>query len=371
MTHSEHRGYLALAGALFASLVGAALLMLPRLRAELALDTGPAAEPPATVPPAPEDGEPADPDLGDAPAEPVPAASAAASEPASPPGPPPCPEGMLFVEGRYCPFVAHRCLEHVPEDPSLAGKPHVRDRRCLRFADEALCQGRPSDLRFCIDRYEYPNLAGTKPAVLVDYRQARAACAAEGKRLCHEDEWMLGCEGAEGYPYPHGTVRVPGVCNVDGKVYSPDRRALATPALVSGELERIDGRVPSGSAPRCMSPFGVLDMSGNVAEWVHLRGGRPAGPPFESSVAGGGWGPNEATCRALDTDEPPSFKAPEVGFRCCRDADGGKPARRLWPNGTSLPRRRTLPARSTAPADTGVAAPGGSAPARPLADEVP
>ena len=59
---------------------------------------------------------------------------------------------------------------------------------------------RPSKLRFCIDRYEYPNLRGVRPVVMVDYFQAENACEIEGKRLCEAEEWTFACEGVGTWP---------------------------------------------------------------------------------------------------------------------------------------------------------------------------
>ncbi len=105
----------------------------------------------------------------------------------------PCPPDMVFVAGRFCPYAAHRCLEYLDKD---------RETRCRRFKDDLLCEGRPSTLRFCIDVYEYPNIYGVLPVVMVDYLEAERACAAEDKRLCEAEEWTLACEGAETWPYP-------------------------------------------------------------------------------------------------------------------------------------------------------------------------
>ena len=340
----EQRSYLALLGVLGLSLAAAALLMLPRLvPPTLDEETGEATPHPSTARSSTALAVVATAAAGGAPFEDMSAGPPGGAAPAvsAAPGPPPCPDGMAFVEGAFCPFLAHRCVERVAE--THANKKRGRDRRCQTFSRNVLCEGRPANLHYCIDRYEYPNIPGAKPVVLVDYPAARQACAAEGKRLCFADEWMFACEGREGFPYPYGLGRDPAACNVDGPVFTPDKRSLRDPALVSGEMERIDGRIPSGGLPRCTSPFGVVDMSGNVAEWVWLRAGRSATPPFESSLAGGSWGPSEATCRAVDSSMPKSHSAPQIGFRCCRDAlDGGR-ARRLAQVGARLARHRELP----------------------------
>ena len=251
--------------------------------------------------------------------------------PADPPSAALCPAGMVFVEGAYCPYVAHRCAAHL----GVAG----RDPRCERFHDDLVCDGRPSRLAYCIDRYEYPNQPGMLPAIMVDYRDAERACAIEGKRLCEAEEWIFACEGKRTFPYPTGLSR-DAACNVDRVPRQASREALARPFDVSVEVARLDQRVPAGTS--CASPFGVFDTTGNVAEWVHDREGKKHVAPFTTALAGGHWERAVATCRALDRDHGARHRDHRSGFRCCRDALDGRPARRLMAKEARLARRRKV-----------------------------
>ncbi len=244
-----------------------------------------------------------------------------------------CPPAMVLVEGAYCPYVAHRCARHVaPNDRT----------RCQRYHDDLLCEGRPSSLHFCIDRFEYPNLPGVRPVVMASYDEARRACRQEGKRLCEAEEWTLACEGKDTWPYPYGLERDPSACNIDRPVREPDRQALSRPRQVAIEVERLDQRASSGSMPRCVSPFGVHDMTGNVEEWVHNREGQRRSPPYSSGLKGGYWGPVRARCRPMSTSHNAAFRSYRVGLRCCADALDGQPSRQLMSKQTRLPRRRRL-----------------------------
>lgn len=252
-----------------------------------------------------------------------------------------CPADMVLVEGFFCPFVAHRCQQYLGAQRAGA-KRKAANRRCRLYRDDLLCEGRPSQLRFCIDRYEYPNLPGSKPVVLVDYVQAREACAVEGKRLCEREEWALACEGAHTWPYPYGIERDPSACNIDRRLRRPNPGALAVPHDLSVEVERLDQRVASGGLSHCVSPFGVFDMTGNVAEWVHDRDGErdPLHPP--TVVAGDYWRRAPATCRSVDKKRRRRFRAHWLGFRCCANRRDGLPPRHLLPKEVRLPRRRRL-----------------------------
>lgn len=224
-----------------------------------------------------------------------------------------CPKGMVLIDGIYCPFVGHKC------DRYREGAQDV----CEQFGSQVICEGRLEFRRFCIDVYEYPNLKGVKPVVMADWNEAARACQAEGKRLCNVEEWEFACEGPGMWPYPYGAERDRTACNIDQNEEPIDADALTHPERVGSELERVDKRVKSGSMPRCVSPFGVYDMTGNVDEWVDNPQGKKAEPPFRSSLKGDDWGPGRARCRPIDTTIPESFTSPQRGFRCCSDAMRG------------------------------------------------
>jgi len=226
-----------------------------------------------------------------------------------------CSKGMVLVDGIYCPFVGHKCERY---------REGVQDV-CEQFGPQVICEGRLEFRRFCIDVFEYPNLQGVKPAVMADWNEAVRACQAEGKRLCTVEEWEFACEGPGMWPYPYGAERDRTACNIDQNEETPDADALSRPDQVAAEVERVDKRIKSGSMPRCVSPFGVYDMTGNVDEWVDNPQGKKAEPPFRSSLKGDDWGANRSRCRPIDSTIPESFTSPQRGFRCCADAARGAP----------------------------------------------
>lgn len=227
-----------------------------------------------------------------------------------------CPDGMVLVEGEYCPFVGHRCLR-----PLDGGSD-----RCAEYATETICEGKLEHKRVCVDRYEYPNLEGVKPAVMVDFLEAQAACQAEGKRLCTGSEWTLACEGRERLPYPYGYTRDDAACNIDRPHPEPDLPAFSHPRQVAAEVARLDQRVASGEMSRCESPYGVRDMTGNVDEWVVNEAHDEPVPegktrPYVSGLKGGYWGPVRDRCRPMTTFHNEWFRFYQVGFRCCAGAN--------------------------------------------------
>jgi eukaryotic-like serine/threonine-protein kinase len=147
---------------------------------------------------------------------------------------------------------------------------------------------------FCIDRYEYPNAMGERPLINVTLKQAQATCETQGKRLCAEEEWERACKGPQNARFPYGNEFEPGTCNV-------------------GSEEGGGSLKPIGAQSRCRSGFGVVDMSGNVAEMtssslsgsdIVVKGGDSQHPDYA------------ARC-AHRSAQGPSKRSNNVGFRCC------------------------------------------------------
>ncbi len=227
-----------------------------------------------------------------------------------------CPFGMILVEGNYCPILGHVCLKWLKGEVE----------RCAEYRAPAVCVGVLQKKRFCIDRFEYPNLEGVLPAIMISWHEAQAACETEGKRLCTASEWTLACEGKEMVPYPYGYTRDSSACNIDQPQADVDPLALQNPRQVATEVARLDRRARSGDMARCKSPYGVQDMTGNVDEWVvsdqHLApaSGDGGEKPFISALKGGYWGPVRNRCRATTTAHNEWFRYYDLGFRCCADA---------------------------------------------------
>jgi sulfatase modifying factor 1 len=242
-----------------------------------------------------------------------------------------CAAGMTEVTGNYCTELRHWCLEGYPTIGSNWTKYYPTGAIGVEYCEKyvvgkAECVGKERPLHYCIDTYEQPG-KGQKPTVMVSWYQAEKLCEAQGRRLCQDDEWTLACEGNERTPYPYGWERDETACNIgkalaphrdNGKIYSKD------PAVSQAELDRLDLRVPSGSMPRCVSPFGVYDLTGNADEWcrdVTTKGASLDHAPFVSVFKGGHMlGKVRNRCRPATTAHGPDFYYHVEGFRCCATA---------------------------------------------------
>jgi hypothetical protein len=218
-----------------------------------------------------------------------------------------CPAGMALVDGEYCPVVEQTCVRWLDGETKM---------RCAEFAPGTACTVKTVHQRFCMDRFEYPNVPGEKPVVMKTWIDADKACGAQGKRLCKDSEWTFACEGPESLPYPYGNVRDSDACNIDKPHPEPNEKLIADPRTRDAEVARLDQRDPSGVRPRCESPFGIFDMTGNVDEWVVNESHRP----YASGLKGGYWGPVRTRCRPMTIAHNEQFAYYQIGFRCCGEA---------------------------------------------------
>ncbi len=221
--------------------------------------------------------------------------SAPAAAPAEPTS---CGEGMALVEGKYCPDVRLNCRKYL--DP----EGRYEYFRCAEYGPSTCLSKERKQMRFCIDKHEFTEQGETLPANHRSWRDGDRTCRKLGKRMCMESEYNFACEGENMQPYPYGFTRDATACNADrDDVVSPQ-----------GTLR--DLRAPSGSYERCVSPFGVADLAGNLEEFVTIDRSTPARPAMKGSY----WQPGRNFCRAAQTAHDMYYNGTETGFRCCSDA---------------------------------------------------
>jgi formylglycine-generating enzyme required for sulfatase activity len=150
------------------------------------------------------------------------------------------------------------------------------------------------------------------PVSSITWGEAGAFCAWAGGRLPTEAEWERAARGDDARQYPWGNTFDPWRCNTrDGGPHAP---------------------TPAADYPDCVSPYGVLDLSGSVAEWcsdwyedayyAKSPAENPKGPETGKTRVsrGGAWmSPSQYTRVVSRAGIEPTWHGPMQGFRCAQD----------------------------------------------------
>ena len=157
----------------------------------------------------------------------------------------------------------------------------------------------------------YPEGWDNKPVTWISIEDARAYAAWSGKRLPHEWEWQYAAQSTDHRLYPWGNDWTP----------------VALPPSDPGPATRPLANL--GDFPKGASPFGVMDLEGNISQWTDeyrdphtraaiVRGGAAYHPPNSIWYFPQTYRLNEHQKYLLMS--PGRDRAATIGFRCAVDA---------------------------------------------------
>lgn len=147
------------------------------------------------------------------------------------------------------------------------------------------------------------------PVTFVSWYGAGSYCSWVDRHLPTESEWEKAARGENAFIYPWGDKQ-------------PDNSLLNYNRVINDTTEI--GNYPAGA-----SPYGALDMAGNVWEWVDDWYDAYPGSTMSTSnygttyrvARGGAWNKNDFVVRStIRSGYIPVATSYEVGFRCAMDA---------------------------------------------------
>ena len=266
------------------------------------------------------------------------------------------PEGMVRVDGSEYLFIVQgieiegsndigvdvqypwdvsprRYHEHnVQIKPFYIDKYPVTNAEFKKFLDASKYHPK-DDLNFLKDWKggNFPEGSANKPVTWISIEDAREYAKWAGKRLPHEWEWQYAAQGKDGRKFPWGDCDWTLQAALGGPVACPlsdNPNDAMAPAPDKGRV--MLGASDVDAHPKGASPFGVMDMVGNVWQWTDeyvdqhtraaiLRGGSHYQP--QGSVWYFPQAYKNSEHGKLLLMSPSYDRSAAIGFRCVTDAE--------------------------------------------------
>ena len=208
-------------------------------------------------------------------------------------------------------------------DAFQIGKFEVTALEYLKFV---LATDRSPQLDWRYDGGNFQEPMAHHPIMHVTWYEADAYCKWAGQRLPTEAEWEKAARGTDGRLYPWGNEYAGpsranfGRTGLSGPVRDRPERLLLYPPIIS--VDKYE---------KAVSPFGLHQTIGNVAEWVAdwydpdyyktAPERNPRGPETgtQKSFRGAGWMDSTTTVRvAMRNGADPDTRINWLGFRCAK-----------------------------------------------------
>ncbi len=243
---------------------------------------------------------------------------------------------MVYVPGGGFQMGSGSKARSVNLDAYYIDRTEVTNRQWRECVDAGICKQPAAITDYAGDPYYGVDEFDDYPVIYVDWNQADVYCAWRGARLPTEAEWEKAArwdpDAGSALNYPWGNNWDPTLLNFC------DQNCPLSSAARSTD----DGwaqTAPVGSFVKGASPYGALDMAGNVSEWVYdwfdddyylvSPESNPTGPDegTQRVVRGGAWGVSDSTLllSSIRSRFEPDEAGPGTGFRCALSAEAVEP----------------------------------------------
>ena len=219
-------------------------------------------------------------------------------------------EGIFIMGSNDDPQAKEFPAHGVHLDAFWMDKFEVSNAMYTKCVDAGVCLPPVLRLNPFYGKWAYRSL----PVVYTNWYAAEAYCAWAGRRLPTEAEWEKAARGTDERRYTWGEDR-------------PNPRLANFEESLMGEM------LPVFRYPLGASPYGVLNMAGNVREWVadwyakdyyaNSPKVNPSGPAsgFERSLRGGAYDANADSITTINRfRHEPDSAGLSRGFRCAESA---------------------------------------------------